>query len=251
MTDLHCHILPGIDDGAETVEQALELLRMEQAQGVTNLVLTPHFDSDEQDLEEFLQLRKEAWDKLKAGLRSAPELQGLKLRVGAEVFYNDFFMHLDLRPLCFTNTDYLLLELPTTVLPPNALKNIGKLLSQGYKVILAHVERYPYLLFNPGLLYQLVNAGCLLQCNAEALLEQDEICGALLQLIDWNLISLVSSDVHNKLHRPPNLDQAVERLKDTGKLEPLLENTTLVFQKKELTLPKPYCPKRTVTGKWK
>ena len=58
MTDLHCHILPGIDDGAKTVEDSIEILKMELEQGVNSVVFTPHFDIRETNLKSFLEKRK-------------------------------------------------------------------------------------------------------------------------------------------------------------------------------------------------
>ena len=86
MTDLHSHILPGIDDGAQTVDDSLALIRRQLEQGVDEIALTPHFNAERTSVEEFTQRRAESF----AILQDAVSREGLpvKLKLGAEVFFS-------------------------------------------------------------------------------------------------------------------------------------------------------------------
>ena len=63
-TDFHCHILPGIDDGAADVKESVELIKMQLSQGVRNIVATPHYRKHEMSVEKFIKRRNEAYNKL-------------------------------------------------------------------------------------------------------------------------------------------------------------------------------------------
>ena len=115
MTDLHCHILPGIDDGAKDTAVSLELLRREYEDGVRNIAFTSHFNSERTTVEAFTAKRQAAFEQLTAALEGQPMQFDFKL--GAEVFFSPGLCELDTRALCMGDTAYLLLEFPTTHKP--------------------------------------------------------------------------------------------------------------------------------------
>lgn len=104
MTDLHTHILPGVDDGAKNLDMSLALLRAQRADGVTRIALTPHFRF-EQTIEEFLRRRDEAMTLLTQALKAE------------EIFYSSQLAETDPRPLCLAGTPLLLIEFPPAYLP--------------------------------------------------------------------------------------------------------------------------------------
>ena len=118
MTDLHTHILPGIDDGKKNVQTSLALLRSEYAQGVEQIEMTPHFNFENQTIKEFLQRRNAAARQLWLPFRNAELPQYMKL--GAEIFYSAQLAEVDPQPLCLTGTNLLLIEYPAASHPRGA-----------------------------------------------------------------------------------------------------------------------------------
>ena len=128
MTDLHCHILPGMDDGAKDTAVSLELLHREYEDGVRNIAFTSHFNSERTTVDAFTAKRQAAFEQLTAALEGQPMQFDFKL--GAEVFFSPGLCELDTRALCMGDTAYLLLEFPTTHKPHfirQTLYNLQKL----------------------------------------------------------------------------------------------------------------------------
>lgn len=159
LVELHCHILPGIDDGARDLDMSMSLMRREVSDGVVGVVFTPHFHYERITVEKFVELRKAAFRQVAAAVRT----EGLRVagKLGAEVYYSTALPSLDLSKLAFADTSYILIEFPTTIQPPGIDETLFAIRAQGYTPILAHVERYPFVTEDPTLLYNWVNAGCL------------------------------------------------------------------------------------------
>ena len=98
MTDLHCHILPGMDDGAKDTAVSLELLHREYEDGVRNIAFTSHFNSERTTVDAFTAKRQAAFEQLTAALEGQPMQFDFKL--GAEVFFSPGLCELDTRALC-------------------------------------------------------------------------------------------------------------------------------------------------------
>ena len=88
MTDLHCHILPNIDDGAKDVSISLRLLEKEYADGVRNIAFTSHFNSERTTPDAFLQKRAAAYETLTAALPTGPEAMQFRFKLGCEVYFS-------------------------------------------------------------------------------------------------------------------------------------------------------------------
>ena len=221
MTDLHCHILPGMDDGAKDTAVSLELLRREYEDGVRNIAFTSHFNSERTTVEAFTVKRQTAFEQLTAALEGQPMQFDFKL--GAEVFFSPGLCELDTRALCMGDTAYLLLEFPTTHKPHFIRQTLYNLQQQGIVPLIAHIERYPYVLEDPTLLYDWVAAGAYAQINAGALLEP-KLCKKLCKFIQWGLVHVISTDTHSPDKRPPRMAQGVQQLeKLLGKCDAIKE----------------------------
>lgn len=247
MLDLHCHILPGIDDGAKNLEVSLELLREEKRQGVQAITFTPHFHANRISLEDFLRAREHSYQKLMA----EPEVQelGIKFKVGAEIYFTTKLNELDLDELCFTDTNYLLIEFPTDERPYGLTHTLIDIINRGYQPILAHVERYPYFTADPTKLYDLIEKGCIAQINGGAILEGDKI---VMKYIKWGMAQIISSDTHNMKRRPPNLKDAykvVKRKFGDEYVEWFEKNARDVFKGRYVDQPMPKRPKK-IMGMW-
>lgn len=206
MIDLHCHILPGIDDGAGNIDDSLSLLREQKAQKVKSVVFTPHFNYDKVSINEFEAARENS-------LRTLTEngefkKMNISFKVGAEVYFSVSLADNEIGSLCFSDTNYILIELPLEIKPHGLMYTIDNVINRGYIPIIAHVERYAYVSNNPIILYDLINKGCLAHINAEALLNKGKRSSVCLKYIKWGLVQLICSDCHSMKHRPPNLEEA-------------------------------------------
>ena len=192
LTDLHTHILPGIDDGAKDLEASLKILRAQKQRGVDRVALTSHFYPMRQKLQEFLDRRQSAYEELMSAWD--PETMP-QLRLGAEVHYSACIADMDLRSISLTQSDYLLLELSDTTVPAHIEQVIKIIQSQSITPILAHVERCTYFMEDPAKLVRLIELGALAQISARALQskKRQKFANICLQR---NVAQIVASDVH-------------------------------------------------------
>lgn len=197
--------MPNVDDGAYTAEEAMELLRMEVHQGVSEICLTPHFrvdlfcTPDEKIQSEYRKLYK---------LAKEAELP-LQLYLSREYYYDaEFCKRLEkgaVIPIGAYNT--LLLEFDYNASAATLLEAAARVSAAGYNPMYAHVERYRAIQKDAALAQKLVQAGVLLQVNADALLGDD---GRQYKRTAWSLlengcVNMVVSDAHNMKQRAPHL----------------------------------------------
>ena len=193
LTDLHTHILPGVDDGAEDLNAALQMLRVQRASGVERVALTPHYYPLEEDLDAFRERRRQAWNLLLSGWNADAMPQ---LRLGAEVHFSPCLADMDLRELTLHETDYMLLELPDAILPTFLEPVLQQILDQGITPILAHVERCVYFAEDPAKLQHLIEMGALAQISLRILPHKRmrqfaEIC------LRKDVAQIIASDIHS------------------------------------------------------
>ncbi|SHO45722.1 CpsB/CapC family capsule biosynthesis tyrosine phosphatase [Anaerocolumna xylanovorans] len=202
MVDMHTHILPGIDDGASSSEEAIMMTEYLYYQKVTAAVCTPHFYPMEMTLEEFVKKRANAME--------AVSHSKIELIAASETHLHRYlYNNNDLKPLCIENTSYLLIELPAMKSwTGEYMEDIDKLIGY-YNVnpIIAHIDRYKPLMRNKKLLKKLKNMGCLLQMNTSAVIKPDTKRRAL-SLIENGYVDLLGSDCHNISFRPPVIGEA-------------------------------------------
>lgn len=141
MIDFHTHCLPAFDDGAETVEAAMQMVRESVRNGVDTVLATPHFYVGEQTVDEFLTQREQALTQL----RQACARESLPIRIipAAEVLVREGISQIDLRPLCIEGTQCVMLELPFMTPPVWLFEEIENIVfDQHLVVIYAHLDRY-------------------------------------------------------------------------------------------------------------
>lgn len=250
MTDLHSHILPEIDDGAESVKMSLELLRRQYEDDVTQIALTPHFNFGKQEIREFLQKRNQAAQKLAPAFRNASLAQRIKL--GAEVFYSSQLAETDMRPLCLTRTNLLLIEFPPGYYPQEAPDVLYQLTRKNIIPLIAHVERYAFVRSNPNLLCDLIEAGAYTQMNATSLLMHKKHQALLLRMIRHGMIHVLATDTHSMSKRPPMLGQAMTLVTEKcgeKMARNMVKNAETLFKGMQPNHPEPQ-PMRQVLGHW-
>lgn len=211
MVDLHTHILPCVDDGAETPEDAIQMLTSAYKNGTTDICLTPHYLTS--DMRAVGYSKQQLTERFNALKRYADQkLPGLNLYFGAETFaasnIQEFIEKDLLIPL--GNTNYVLTEFGFDDSARRALDVTKTLISAGYRVVVAHPERYPFFLYDPGSLIPFLDAGVLLQLNASSIMGQSGTNSKemSLSLIDNGLAAFVASDCNSIFHRSPDLSEA-------------------------------------------
>lgn len=209
MTDLHTHILPGMDDGAQSVEEAVEMLRLQVQQGVDTVALTPHFYPERENIADFLARRESARLKL---LKALQGQQCPKLILGAEVAWvPDMTEWPELESLCYQNTKTILIELPIYTWTDSLFRQLYSMESRrGVMPVIAHIDRY-FRIQSKRNLERLLEMGYPIQVSAEALLRLLGRKQALELLKYYD--GLLISDCHNLLERGPNLEQAMAVVK--------------------------------------
>lgn len=243
MTDLHAHILPGMDDGPKDLAASLALLEQQLGQGVDQIVLTSHYHCEAEPPEEFLARRDRAFSVLQD---QCPE--GIILKRGCEVYFSPLLMEMDLKPLCMEGTDVLLLELPVLQKPAFLREVLMGLWQRGIVPLIAHAERYQYVNRDPRLLAEWLELGAVIQVNAQSVMDG----GFARRLIRWGLCQIVASDAHSVLHRPANLAAALDTVAKTispEKARELQENADALFSGCEVRSGSVRIPKN-VLGFW-
>lgn len=249
LTDLHCHILPRIDDGAKDLAASLALLQEHKQQNIKRIAFTPHFNFEKYTIREFLNVRSRSAQTLVKALQRAG--QRFPAKLGAEVYFSPQLLHQDVAPLCLYGTPYILVELPTMYKPTGVRDTLYELQLCGYTPILAHIERYPYFMQEPDMVVELAEAGVVMQINASSLLREVKRARKLMQMIRYNLVHIIASDTHSVHRRPSRMAEAFEVVKtrlgvDTARR--LESNASTIFKGKVLYLEEPTAPKRFLTG---
>lgn len=202
--DFHSHILPGIDDGSQSVQESIEMLMMEAEQGVEHVVATPHFYASDDTPERFLRRRQNAELLLREQMQRYPGLP--QVSVGAEVYYFRGISDSDrLLDLTFGNKRFMLLEMPAVAWTDSMLDEIEQIYrKQEIVPIIAHIDRYIGLFQNRGIVKKLSEIPVLVQANAGFFLRPLTRVMAL-QMLQRDQIHLLGSDCHNTESRPPKL----------------------------------------------
>lgn len=201
MKDLHSHILFGIDDGSETIEESIELLKEAKRQGIDEIILTPHYIENSQyncNNANKAKLLK----KLRAKIKK--EKIDIKLYLGNEVFFTENFIELLKKKEISTlnRSKYVLFEFPMGNVYNNTTEIISMLVSKGYYPILAHPERYPKFQKNPDIAEEYLRMGVHLQGNFTSLFKKygKNAEKTLKYLLKKHYISFLGSDAHHELN---------------------------------------------------
>lgn len=231
LVETHCHIIPGIDDGAQDVQTSLKMIAKLQEQGAKKIILTPHYYSDTISLDDFLRARDKAFNELIKALPSGSPT----LIPAAEVYISDYvFNNKSLDELKIGNSNYILIEHAFS--SSFSQKNYDRLMNlycdYGAKPILAHIERYPALMGDIDKLRDYIEMGCLTQVNISSFADSPRgVRKKLIKMLNNGYIHLIGSDAHNLSSRPPEYsDGAKEIIKKCGQeaIEALVANANQI-----------------------
>ena len=212
--DIHCHILPGIDDGSRDIAESVEIVRQLVDQGVTDVIATPHYvDGTAFESPRSVNL------KLLTELRQALIDEGLKINVylGNEIYISDNIAELVKAGKMSTmaGSKYLLVEFSLDEEFPNYSDYLQALMDHGFKVILAHPERYAIVQKDYDVVRNLYEMGVLMQCNLGSILGRygKEAKKTIKKMIKDKIIFAFGSDIH----RPSRSSYIAEAQKKLGK----------------------------------
>ncbi len=218
MIDLHCHILPGIDDGAKNWDESLKMARLAVSEGITHILATPHhmnrsWINPKQVAE---SLTSELQDRLDAENIPLTIFPGQEVRLHGEIIKN-----MNNNEICFIDegNQYVLIEFPTAEVPAYADRLFYEMQTNQMTPIIVHPERNYAILKDPNILYDFVSKGVLTQVTAASYIGKfgKEIEKVSHRLIDHNLAHFIASDAHNNTNRLFHMKEAIEKLeKDFG-----------------------------------
>lgn len=220
MIDLHCHILPGVDDGSPDLQESMAMAKKAVEAGITHLFATPHHLN-----ERYVNVKNDIIDCV-FELNECLQQENIPLSVhpGQELrIHQELFVSLEKgEVLTLDNTDkYLLLELPSGHVPTYTQELIYELLLKGITPIIVHPERNKELIENHNLLFKLVQEGALTQLTSGSIigLFGKNVKSFSKKIIEHNLAHFIATDAHNIVPRGFTLQEAYETITKTYGIE--------------------------------
>jgi protein-tyrosine phosphatase len=207
MVDLHCHILPGLDDGPDNMELSLAMAESAIADGITHVVATPHSNSEYVfDYSRVRKVREELQAKIDGRLILA---SGCDFHLSPE---NLDALRAEASRFCINQRDYLLVEFNEYSIPPVMDQTLHEIQLMRLRPVITHPERNAILRLQSERLLKWVRLGCFIQVTAGSL---TGVFGTGAQKDAWRwmadgLVHFVASDAHNMRGRPPKLQPAFE-----------------------------------------
>ncbi|GEN54632.1 tyrosine-protein phosphatase [Halobacillus faecis] len=214
MIDIHSHILPGVDDGAQTIEESIQMAEAAVKDGITHIVATPHHNNGA-----FNNYKNNIKIQV-AELNRTFQERGINLQVlpGQETrVFGEMIEGLRVNEVLPINddTNYVFVEFPSSSVPRYASQLFFDMQVAGYQPVIVHPERNKAIIENPDLLYSFVKKGTYAQLTAAS------VCGKFgkkvkkfsEQLIEANLVHLVATDAHNTTSRGFCLSEAYSEIR--------------------------------------
>ena len=208
--DVHAHVLPGVDDGAEDMDEAERLLLSAASQGVREVIATPHYSRRRgTDRERLQELAVQLQERMS---RHDPQF---RVYLGQETYYHEELPERlkEGQALTMAGSRYVLMEFDTAVLYTTLSRGVRRLAEAGYVPVLAHMERYRCLR-DEDRIRETAKYGCVMQMNYDSIRGhwfQPEVRWCRKQVLDGT-IQLLGTDMHRRDFRPPEITEAVRWL---------------------------------------
>lgn len=214
MIDIHSHIIPEVDDGAKDMDTAMSMLKRAEEDGTKTIIATPHFwygyyENNYKDIVQNVQ---------KLSNKAKEKEINISILPGAEIFLDghtlDLYKTGAIRGL--NDSRYLLVELPMDRLPEGAFESLYELKLSGAEIIIAHPERYVYIINKPSNINDFLDEGYYFQINTGSIsgIFGKEIKKTAEILLKHHIPSFIASDAHTNGHRCPGLTMAYESIEE-------------------------------------
>lgn len=212
MVDIHCHILHGIDDGAENFDISFEMAKLALESGTTKIIATPHANIPDTD---YVNTSATILEKVKSFNEAlAREGVPLKIYTGCEIFAAGDFIKLLKKGqlLTLNNSNYVLVEFDFFEHYASVFAKLEELLSEGFVPIVAHPERYAFVEENEECINVIKNMGCLIQCNKGSVTGRFGRAAKFIshEMLVREQVDFIASDAHSSRMRTPILTDAYQ-----------------------------------------
>lgn len=217
MVDIHSHIIPGIDDGSNSLETTLKMMAIAEESGVTKMVATSHyfrgkFENSINDISKKVKELNEVFKEKSINIEVIP---------GQEVFIDNHTLEAYKNGVigCIQNTNYMLVEFDIGILPENACDILYELQVSGVKPIIAHPERYSYVQEDIYKINDLIDEDIYFQVNAGSVtgIFGKTVQKTALKLIENNVVSFIASDAHTTGRRCPGYNKSLDEISKIDK----------------------------------
>lgn len=253
MIDIHSHLLPGLDDGAQSEQETIELARNAVADGIHTVIATPHHANGH-----FLNNKQKVLEAVEA-CNALLKRHGIPLTVlpGQEIRIHDQWLDewAQDQLLDLASSGYVLMEFPFSHMPSYTLDLIHELAIRGWKPVIAHPERNRELAGEPEKLLDLIDSGALVQVTSHSVMGTFGRTVQKLSL-DWiarRMVHLIASDAHHAVKRPFALREAyriIEHKVGRSLAEELKANAEKLISRQPIEIPEPL-PKKKRFWSWK
>ncbi len=235
MIDLHCHLLPKVDDGSDSVDTTLEMLKIGQRDGIEKIVATAHYN----------EFYNNSFYKVKShveAINSIIKENKIKIEVlpGQEVYLTSNILKCYDSGLVkgLNDSKYMLIELPMECYPKYAADIIYELKVMGITTIIAHPERYAYFINDLSNINLFIEKNCLFQINATSILGKSgkHVKRTAFELLNKGIADFIASDAHDKSFRKPQIKDAFNIIReiDSDLEKKLIENPYKVINNENI-----------------
>ena len=214
MIDIHSHLIYGVDDGSKSIETSLKILDDLSKNGITDIILTPHYITDTnyvssktENITKFLELKREV------------KKQGININIylGNEIYIDPNILELikENKMCTLNNSEYILVELPMSGNYPDYQEIFSDLIKIGFKVVLAHPERYAAFQKDYSKVLEMVDMGVLLQCNIDSITGYygNNAKKTIKRILKDKLVTFVGTDIHSVKNDYSYLEKAKNKFK--------------------------------------
>lgn len=215
MIDLHTHLIPNVDDGADSIEETIRLAKAAVDEGIKHVVLTPHHNRYwvENEKNKVLKLKEEVEQAINDANIPLTVSASQEIRMNdefSEELFADNYLPLD------KEGKYYLVEFSWREFPPFAKQYLQEMIDAGIVPVIAHPERQRPFLDDPRILRDLIEMGCISQVTATSIVGgyTEEIRQAAHDMMEENLIHVIASDAHNVVSRPFNMVNALDIIEE-------------------------------------
>lgn len=212
IVDVHCHILPGVDDGSRSMEETINMLRLAQTEGITDMICTPHYKEGHHTIS------PEQVSDYISQINEKEKENGIAVRLfpGEEIYYfsgiDDAFDNHEITPM--PDGEHILVEFPPLENYRYIRNAIDDILSSGLTPVIAHIERYDCIVSDIKNAYDLRNMGAEIQVNASGVTGKvgSKIKKAIWKLLKEKLVDYIGTDAHRQEGRFPEIKECTQLL---------------------------------------